>query len=815
MILIELRNRVEDGFRVWGRIVYERRWIVLVLSLALTGICGSLVPGLRFDNSSESYLRDDDPTKILYTEFRRQFGNDHHILIAVTPPEIFALSFLTRLRDFHEALETGLPHVEEITSLLNARDTRGDEDGLLVGELLESWPENEGDLRALRRRVLANPLFVDNLISRDGRVTTLTLKPVTYSDTRFRDELLQGFEEPASEVGDAAGAEDPAKDDEFLSAAEQRALVSALDELVERWDAPDFRIHAVGSILVAECVTGGMQRDLRRHVAAAILAVAVLLFVLFRRPSGVILPLILVFATLVTSLGIMVLLDLPFSITLGMLPVFIVTVGVCDAVHLLVIVYQRLGRGSTTEEAIGYAFRHSGLAILMTSVTTAAGLMSFLASTLAPTMHLGIVAPIAVMVAFLYTMTLLPALASILKLHGRPLAGGGEGKSLIERVLVRIGDSAAHHPWATLIPTLLICSIVLIGLGRIRLSHDPMSWLPEDMPIRIAAEYIDTQLRGSSTIEVIVDSGRENGLKDPGNLRRIEAAMRYAETLERDGVFIGKAISLVDIVKETHQALNENLPAYHVVPTDARLVAQELLLFENSGTDDLEDFTDTPFRSGRISMRVPMADGILYGPVLDELDRNFTEILGAGLTFQITGGTTVHARTFTEMITSMARSYVLALMVITPLMMFLIGSLRLGLVSMIPNLLPVLLTLALMGWLDIPLDPSNIVIGSIIIGLAVDDTIHFMHRFQGDFAVSGDLRGAVRSTLSTTGSALLFTSLVLIAGFIVLGSMGTMRNTVQFGYLAAFGIAIAFLADVIISPALIALVKAPRQPQRQ
>ncbi len=804
MALVEVRNRIETGFEAYGAWLVRHRWSMLLACLALIAASMARLPEMRFDNSTEGFLRDDDPTKELYQNFRRDFGSDHQIMVAVSPPDIFDLAFLAQLRDFHQDLERSVPHIEDITSLLNARDTRGEEDSLIVGELLEDWPENEQDLRALRERVLGNPLFLDNLISRDETTTTLTLKPITYSDSEFVDEVFGGFEETAAPLpGEAFQFA-------FLTIEEQSALVKALTEVIERWEGPDFRIHAAGSSLMMDALNGGMIRDAKRHVGVAMLAIAAVLFVLFRRPSGVLLPLVLVVATLSCTLGLMIVVGIPYSLTLGMLPVFMVTVGVCNAVHLLAIVYQRLAANDPIEAAIPYAFKHSGLAIFMTSLTTAAGLMSFLTSHLAPMQHLGLVGPIGVMATFFFTVTLLPALLAILPIRTQ-LTGTNRSRRLgVERVLVRVGDVSAHYPWRTLVPCVLVAGVILCGLPRLRLSHDPLSWLPEDMPVRVAAEFIDEKLRGSASIEAVVHTGRENGLKDPETLRRMEIAMRFAESFERGGIRVGKAISLVDIVKETNQALHENQSAYYTLPDDARLIAQELMLFENAGTDDLEDFTDTPFRSGRISMRVPNADGALYEPFLDEMQRGFARILGPDLPFDLTGVTAVHARTMGAMVASMVRSYSVAFMVITPLMMLLIGSLRLGIVSMVPNLLPVGITLGMMGWLDIPIDPSNVIIGSIIIGLSVDDTIHFMHRFQGDFAETGDVRAAVRSTLSTTGSALLFTSLVLTLGFVVLAVGGTMKNTMTFGYLAAFGISVAFVADILMCPALIALTKGKR-----
>jgi predicted RND superfamily exporter protein len=169
----------------------------------------------------------------------------------------------------------------------------------------------------------------------------------------------------------------------------------------------------------------------------------------------------------------------------------------------------------------------------------------------------------------------------------------------------------------------------------------------------------------------------------------------------------------------------------------------------------------------------------------------------------------VAGRTINAVIRSMAKTYVVALLVITPLMILLIGNLRIGLLSMIPNLAPILAALGLMGWVGLPLDAFTLLVGSIAIGLAVDDTIHFMHNFRRYHERSGDLRGAVRETLSSTGQALLFTSLVLCAGFF-LYMLASMNSLFHFGLLTGFTIAVAFVADVLLAPALMALAMRPR-----
>jgi len=198
-------------------------------------------------------------------------------------------------------------------------------------------------------------------------------------------------------------------------------------------------------------------------------------------------------------------------------------------------------------------------------------------------------------------------------------------------------------------------------------------------------------------------------------------------------------------------------------------------------------------------------DALVYPDFIDEIRSSWSTILGADLEFELTGGAMLFTRVFEAVIYSMARSYVFALAVITPLMIVLIGNLRRGLVAMIPNLIPIYVVLAFMGFADVPLDAGTLLIGGVIIGLAVDDTIHFMHRFGRYYEDSGDVHYAVHETLATTGTALLFTSLVLASGYAVF-LLSYMQNTFWFGALCLLGTVTAFMADILLAPALMVLV---------
>jgi predicted RND superfamily exporter protein len=550
---VNLRDRIDSAFRSWGRFVCAHRYLVLAGCILIVAALGSFLPELRAENSSQSYLHSDDPASLEYEEFQRQFGQEDRVLIAIKTPDVFDPIFLEKLRALHEELEEALPHVDEVKSLINVRQTRGEADTLIVEDLMENWPETAEELDDLRERVFASPLYVDNVISRDGRLTTVSVRPVLYSgDGDGAESALEGFDAP--EVGSAFDGPQGV----FLSEDEKRELVDAMWAVVQRHAGPGFELHVVGGAVVATQITGRITRDTHKRVTATALAIVIFLFLLFRRASGVIYPMAVVAAAMIATLGSLVLLDIPFSMILGMLPVFTLCVAVCYAIHVLVLVYQKLAEGGSSEQAIVYAFGHSGLAIVMTSLTTAAGMLSFLTASLAPVRHLGIAAPIGVFFAFFFSLTLLPALVAIFPLPGRPLGARDSGPGLAQRLLLWTGDLGVDRFRAILGGALLLMAISVVGLARIQFAHMPIEWLPAENPVRIASELIDRELRGSSTAEVLIETGRENGLQNPETLRGIEAAIEQVESIDRGVLFVGKSTSLVDIVKETHQALNAN-----------------------------------------------------------------------------------------------------------------------------------------------------------------------------------------------------------------------------------------------------------------
>jgi hypothetical protein len=794
---MDLRGRIEDGFGVWADWMWRARWWVIAVSLAATALLGMRVPLLETDTSAENFLAPDDPIKLSYDELRDRFGRDQLVILAIEPPEIFDPAFLEKLSRFHADLESEVPYLDEVLSLKNARSVRGQGDELLVDDLLEELPRTAEEVAALRERVRTTPSYLDALISSDLRVTSVIVRTLAYSPSAGDAELLEGFEsEPAAAPGQRI----------FLTGEENAAVIDAVQGVIARYEGPDFPVRMAGSAVLPHELSTAMLREVPRFFGAAVLSIALLLTLLLRRLVPMLMALSVVVLSVVATLGLAQVLGYRVTLSTQILPSFLLSVGVGYSVHLLVMFLQELDQRGDRREALEEALRHSGLPIVMTGLTTVGGMASFLSASLQPVKELGVTGSAGVALTLLYTLFLLPALLAAVPLRARP---GSRAIDMQNRVLQAISHVSARHPWPVAVSTLSLAALGLVVAFQARFSNDPLAYLPPSNPFRQSMYYVDERMGGALTLEVLVDTGRENGLHEPEVLNRMDAMRARVDEMRAQGEKVRKTTSLLDIAKETHQALNENRPEFYAVPQDRTLLAQELLLFENSGSDDLEQLVDSQFSLARFSVRTLWEDGLQKAAFVDRATREFAEIMGEQAELTISGMAAVITHTVRATTHTLAISYLTALLTITPMMMML-GSVRLGLISMVPNLVPIILSLALMVPTGIPLDMFTLMTGNIAIGLAVDDTIHFIATFRRYLALTGDPLESVDLTMATTGRALLFTAIVLTVGFLIF-TLSSMANLRAFGLLTGFAIGIAVLFEFTATPALLVLVSRARK----
>jgi len=545
-----------------------------------------------------------------------------------------------------------------------------------------------------------------------------------------------------------------------------------------------------------------LEKDLGIIIPATFIMVLLFLGLLFRRISGVLYPILIYIFSLLSAVGIMAILNIPMNNITTILPSFLLVVSISDAVHIMALFYPAYQKIGDKKEAIVHAMEHAGLPVLMTSLTTAGGLMSFMAAKVAPIADLGVVTPVAVFLALFYTILLIPALLAIFPLKKKE--AHATGKEKLDLLFESIAKLTCRRQGLVISMFVILLIVAAVGVSQVRFEHNALKWFPEDSTLRKDTELIDQQMRGTVSFDVVIDTGRADGLYDPEFIKALEKTVINFSDYTTKELYVGKVLSLITVIKETNRALHRNNQEMYTVPDNRKLIAQELFLFQLSGSDDLDELVDQQFSKTRFTMHVPYRDTSKYkrfmADVEVELHKNFPDC-----TVTTTGVNALFVEILNNVMSTMTRSYSIALILISLLMIIMLGKLRMGLLSMIPNLFPIVVVIGLMGWLRIPLDLGTVLIGSITIGLVVDDTIHFLHNFGKYFDQLGDPVLATAMTLKTVGRAMMVTSFVLAGGFLCNMLSGLTLNK-NMGILVTATILIALVTDFLLTPAILSLV---------
>lgn len=781
---VSWKAKVERGFEALGLAMGERPWLWLLSCLVIVGAMASQLPQLKKDTSIEGFLKKGSAEIQRYDEFKETFGRDEIFIITMEVGDIYTQEFATQLHALHRQLEDEVPYVNKVDSLANARYTYGADDTLYIEELLpETLPQSPEELATLKNYAANSDNYKNLLISEDGHMVTLLLRLNSFTNIQDKNgNWVRGY------MGEDESREADAKIREII--ANYRGVLS--DD-----------IQLTGSMPVANTLARVLERDFSVFSGLANLLIGLLLFVIFRRFSGVFMPLLVMSLGVLVTMSMMAIIGTPIQISTSILPAFLLAVCVGDSIHLLTIFYRNYDAGDEKNHALAGALGHTGLAMLFTSVTTAAGLASFATSDLTPVSALGVYGALGSLIAFLLTIFILPCLISILPIKRRPLPKD-ENKGLQPFLAWSARTSTGHPKLIVTMGMLLFVGAIALA-SQLKFSHYPLAWLPADDPGRIGLLNYEKRMGSTLSFEILLDTGKDRGVINAPLLQTLDKIQQEIVTWKGEGWHISKAISVVNIIKESNRALHDNDEAEFSVPDDPALISQELFLVELDEPDDILNVVDKTYQTARLSVTTPWFDAIYTKEVVDRLNNYLSEQLQPyDVKISFTGVAPIMGVTFGKMLISTAESYGFAAITITLMMIMLIGNLKLGLLSMVPSLLPILIVLAVMQLLDFHLDMLTMLVGSIAIGLTVDDNIHFMHGFRKLYLKTGDPAFAVEATLLSTGRAMLITSIVLSVGFSIY-TQSLMTNMVVFGAITAACIVLALVATYLLAPALMVL----------
>lgn len=809
-------------FATW---IIRHRFSVLALNLGVTIFFLAYAPSMVTDTSYKALQVVDSEGQRVQDLLEDAFGADAGYVVLVEG-DVFSLPYLNRLKALHGELagmdielpslglrdgvarqdsnpgasedgfgdfgdegaeawgeEGGATVVDEITSLINVRDTRSRAGGLEVGGLLDTWPSPE-DLPEVRSYALAQPAIVGNFVSKNGRYSVLYLRT------------------------------------DFLDAADQAKVDGEIRRIGKRHEADGFSLQYTGMA----AVNGEFQRLMLSAVglcyALSIALMVGLLTWTFRHAIGVIAPMLVVVQSLAWVIGAMAMSGTPMTLITTILPNFLTCVGIGDSVHIMTTYRAARGRGVPHTSAIVESISGTARPVIFTSITTAVGLLSFMFADLRAITHLGMFGAFGVLAAMVQSLVLVPVMLSFAptaKLGAKHsyratgLDDGWVGRLL--RACLRLsapGGEGGTDMGARNRVLFAVVVLVVVGAGAasvLRVHYDPISWLPKDSETSKAFAVMDAHLGGSGGLQLLVEPREEGGIRELDTLERLAKLERHIlDYRNEQGQPVPiSTVGLLGVVRESWWALHGKSADTYVLPDSDRGVSDVLTMFENSGPEHLKRVTTVDGSASVLGMGMLHVPSSEYVPLLRYIEQGIEAFVGDAARVQVTGTMRQMIESDHALVQDMIRSFLIALSAITVLMVWMLGDLRLGLIAMVPNLLPLVAVLAFMVAMGIGVDMSNLLVASIGIGIAVDDTIHFLHHFGAAYRRHGNREQAIEEAAGRAGSSIINTSVVLFGGFIIF-MVAPLQNLVVFGELIGVTVVAALFIDLVFTPALLRLV---------
>ncbi|MBE9529033.1 MAG: MMPL family transporter [Proteobacteria bacterium] len=749
----------------YAEAVIRLRWLILLFTVAVVVVAGAGMGKLGFNNDDRVFFSSDNPQLLALEEFENTYNKESNVIMMVEPKEgdVFTASTLGAIQELTEA-SWQIPYSSRVDSITNYQHTIVAEDDLVVGDLV-SDPENMSadELAKVRSIALGEPMLVNRMISPDG---TMTAVVATILKPEDKDVIME--------------------------------VDAYADKMVEQFksDHPELNLYLTGAIPFDMAFAEVSQQDMSTLIPAmfAVLVIGIYLFI--RSLAGTFATvLVIVFAT-IAAMGLAGWYGMSITAPTGMAPIIILTIAVADSVHILTTMLQEMRRGATKHEAIVESMRINLMPVFLTSVTTAIGFLSMNFSDAPPFRDLGNIAATGVGAAFLFSVLLLPAVMAILPIRVSKCATTMANRTATER----LGEFVVSNKKPLFIAMSAI--IIIMGLGTLKLELDDKfrEYFDERYAIRTETDYVEQKFMGMDIIEISLPAGSENGINEPAYLNKLESLASHM----RGAKGVVHVNSITDIIKKLNKTMHGDDEAYYRIPDRRDLIAQYLLLYEMSlpfGLD-LNSTLNIDKSASRMSISIKDMSAVemrqMEADLADWMKENTPDIYSYP-----TGISLMFAHISERNINGMLTGSALALVLISGILILALRSVKVGLISLIPNLFPAFMAFGLWGYTFGRVGLAVSIVSVISLGIVVDDTVHFLSKYlRARRELGMGTEDAVRYTFKTVGKAIITTSVVLTAGFLVLTLSG-FRINLSMGLLTAFAVTFALFADLFFLPPML------------
>lgn len=749
----------------YGEWILRWRVPILLACLVLVALAASGGRFITFKTDYRVFFSADNPQLKAFEQLQNTYSKTDNVLFALAPKDgdVFTPKTLESIAWLTKACWQ-MPYSLRVDSLTNYQHTRAEGDDLIVSDLVaDPQALDAGQLRGIRDIAVNEPLLVNRLISPNGQVAGVNVT-IQLPD-------------------DGTGKEVP-------------EITAFARDLVRQLEArnPDLNVYLTGMVVMNNTfqeVSIGDQKTLIPIMFGIVLLTLVLLLHSF---TAMVVTFLVIVMSIIAAMGLAGWLGIALTPPSASSPPIILTLAVADCVHIFATMLHAMGKGEGRHAAIVESLRINMQPVFLTSLTTVIGFMSMNFSDAPPFRDLGNIVAMGVAIAYVLSVTFLPALASLLPMRARK--GGLEHARHMDRLADFVVAKRNALFWGMGIVVLVLVAFI----PRNELNDEFIKYFDLSIPFRVDTEFATTKLTGVYTIEYSLGTGESGGINDPEFLREVD---NFAEWY-RAQPHVLHVNTITDIMRRLNKNMHADDPAWYRLPDNRELAAQYLLLYEMSlpyGLD-LNNQIDVAKSATRLIVSLEnVSSNALLGierQAQDWLRENAPHLQSSGASsavmFAYIGQRNIH---------SMLRGTTFALVLISVVLIVALRSFKIGLVSLLPNLAPAAMGFGLWGLVSGQVGLGLSVVAGMTLGIVVDDSVHFLSKYLRARRERGlDAADAVRYAFHTVGTALLVTTLVLIAGFLVLTQSGFKLNA-DMGLLTAVTIAFALAADFLLLPPLL------------
>ena len=769
--------------RVAG-IILKYRILFFVLIGLLTGFFGYYAIKAKTDNSIEAWLKQDDPKLGYYYDFIDKFGDEEFLIIVIDGNDLFAGKEIRLISNIANRLK----EVEGVMDVISLAGVYKDKLSAPYFKEILKKNKSVSVTEVFKDEVLDDPMYVNNVISSDGK-TTAIIATVAKGSPESRRKLVK----ETREIIMTAGMEK--KDD-----SSQPLLKEGMGD-AER--PPEDFFLAGPSIVNAE-LDRMSQKDMKTFTPVMFAVALVILVILFRNISGVLIPAITISINIIWAVGLFVIFNNKVNMVSGMLIPLIFIISLATTVHILNRFYQEVRLTGDRRKSTLETVKHICVPCFFTCLTTSVGFLSLTVSDVIPVKITGIFMAAGIMMSFFVCITLVPGMLSLFPglMSSSVYIQEDDGVSnrAFRGIYGIIGRFVKKNTIYVFALSLIFVGFAIYGITKTKAESNVFESFPGSSEIARSTAHIEQNLMGLLPMEIVINAENAGGVFQPEVLAKMEDLQDYLNKIPE----VTKSMSVVDYVRNLNKLLNKDTPDNQMITRGKAIDYVKLASLH--GDNIVKSLYTEDNNEGRVAVRMKNVGSSRYQEIVENIEGFIKENFPLSIGCTITGIVPLLMNMQGYLIESQIKTFTLAFILIFICIALLLKSARIGIMSMIPNLIPIAITLGVMGYLGINLDVATIMIASVAIGISVDDTIHFLYRFKSEFKKDGDHYLAIQRTFSGVGRALIFTTVVATCGFLIF-CLSSFKPIQYFGLLTGISMISALAADLFILPSCILLFK--------